>query len=97
MWNYEVSNEFPPQRFGLTRTLDWGEVPTVLIKDGEFNGKFGLTYHHVNFKGKKKERSKIIKEEGFKFIFKKKESNLVDISVSTITKIEKENLVRQMG
>lgn len=75
MWNYEASKEFPPQRFELTRTLEPDEDPTVLIKDGEFNGQFSLAYYHVNSKGKRKERSKIIKEEGVKIVFKKKEGN----------------------
>ena len=32
MWNYEACKEFPPQRFGLSLTLELGEGPTVLIK-----------------------------------------------------------------
>ena len=41
---------------------------------GEFNGKFSLAYYNVNSKGKRKERSKIIKEEWVIF-FKKKEGS----------------------
>ena len=81
VWNYEASKEFPPQRFGLSRTLELGEVPTVPIKDDEFNMQFSLTYYHVNSKSKNKEISKIIKEVGVNIIFKNKESNPADISV----------------
>ena len=81
MYSNEASKKIPPQRFGLSRILELGEVPTVPIKDDEFNGQFSLTYYHLHSKEKKKEISKIIKEEGVNIIFKKKESNPADISV----------------
>ena len=93
MWNYDASKEFPPQRFGLTHTLELGEVPTILIKDGEFSRQFSLTYYHMNSKGKKKERSKIIKEVAVKIILKEKESHPADIFVSKNNKIEKETWI----
>ena len=46
----------------------------------------------MNSKGKNKELSKIIKEEGVNIIFKKKESNPADISVPKSNKNRKRKL-----
>lgn len=75
MWNYENSNAFPPQRFELLRTLDKGEDPKELPKDGEFHGSFSLAYYHTTSKGKQKERSKVISEHGVKIVFTKIEGS----------------------
>jgi hypothetical protein len=70
MWNYENSTAFPPQRFELVRNLGPDEDPTILPVDGEFSGSFSLAYVHITSRGKRKERSKVIPEQGvfIKFI-----------------------------
>ena len=75
MWNYESSSEFPAQRFELIRNLGAEEDPTILPKDGEFHGSFSLAYYHTSSKGKRKERSKVIQENGVKIVFEKKDVN----------------------
>jgi hypothetical protein len=64
MWNYENSNDFPPQRFELLRNLTPEEEITKLPTDGEFHGSFSLAYFHTTSKGKQKERSRVIPESG---------------------------------
>ena len=69
MWNYENSNVFPSQRFELLRTLRADEELERLPADGEFHGSFSLAYLHTTSKGKQKERSKVVQEQGVKIKF----------------------------
>jgi hypothetical protein len=55
----------------LLRNLDNGEDPSELPKDGEFHGSFSLAYFHTTSKGKQKERSKVIPENGVYIKFTK--------------------------
>ena len=68
-WNYENSNMFPPQRFELQRTLAPEEELRKLPSDGEFSGSFSLAYLHTTSKGKQKERSRVVTENGVKISF----------------------------
>ena len=72
-WNFESSTESKPQRFELIRNLGQNEDPKELPKNGEFHGSFSLTYTHISAKGKRKERSRVIKENGVYITFTKKE------------------------
>eukprot|EP00977_Amphora_coffeiformis_P010344 scaffold2417_cov155-Amphora_coffeaeformis.AAC.6 len=69
MWNYENSTVFPSQRFELLRTLQPDEDLEQLPADGEFHGSFSLAYLHTTSKGKQKERSKVVQEQGVKIKF----------------------------
>ena len=69
-WNYENSSMFPPQRFELQRTLAPEEELEKLPSDGEFSGSFSLAYLHLTSKGKQKERSRVVSENGVKISFK---------------------------
>jgi hypothetical protein len=69
MWNYENSNDFPPQPFELVCNLPPEEDKEVLPRDGEFHGSFRLAYSHLTSKGKKKDRVKVIPETGVNIKF----------------------------
>ncbi|KAL7570429.1 hypothetical protein ACA910_017261 [Epithemia clementina (nom. ined.)] len=68
-WNYENSSLFPPQRFELQRTLAPEEELEKLPLNGEFSGSFSLAYLHMTSKGKQKERSRVVSENGVKITF----------------------------
>lgn len=70
-WNYENSTMIAPQRFELQRTLAPEEELEKLPTDGEFSGSFSLAYMHVTSKGKQKERSRVVQENGVKITFTK--------------------------
>jgi len=75
MWNFEFSSQFPSQRFELIRNLKEDDDPTILPKDGEFNGSFSYAYLATSSKGKMRERSRNIRESGVQIVFKKKDGN----------------------
>merc|ERR1712032_367740 len=75
MWNYESSQDTPPQRFELVQNLNDNDDPTDLPKNGEFHGSFTVSYFHTTSKGKRKKRSKVIAENGVCIYFKRNNCN----------------------
>ncbi|GFH45184.1 hypothetical protein CTEN210_01658 [Chaetoceros tenuissimus] len=80
-WNFESSTEHAPQRFDLMRTLGPDEDPTELPKDGTFNGSFSLAYVHISAKGKRKDKTRVIQENGVRIAFEEKDAKIESYSV----------------
>lgn len=78
-WNYENANGLPAQRFEYLRNLSEEEDVTTIPLDGEYHGSFSIFHVHTNAKGKRKEKTSVISENGVAIKFLKKDDELFDV------------------